>query len=144
MKWNRRARRIFAWLTPVVGALLLTQPAVTQSRPQRPATYPALPSETPETLVPVADSFDYVKRDVMIPMRDGVKLHTAIVVPKGATHAPILLTRTPYNVTELTGHANSAHLGAILNGYDNATEVVVEDLHDGASRDRVRPGRSGQ
>ena len=43
--------------------------------PQRPAPaqYPALPSETPATFEPVTDSFDYVKRDVMIPMRDGVQ-----------------------------------------------------------------------
>jgi putative CocE/NonD family hydrolase len=41
--------------------------------------------------------FDYVKRVEMIPMRDGVKLYTVIVIPKGATHAPIMLTRTPYN-----------------------------------------------
>lgn len=40
---------------------------------------------------------DYVKRTVMIPMRDGVKLFTVIVVPKGARRAPMLLTRTPYN-----------------------------------------------
>ena len=48
----------------------------------------------------------------MIPMRDGVKLHTVILVPKGAKRAPILLTRTPYNANELTSHAHSAHLGA--------------------------------
>ena len=28
---------------------------------------------------------DYVKREVMIPMRDGTKLYTVIVIPKGAT-----------------------------------------------------------
>jgi uncharacterized protein len=70
--------------------------------------------------------FDYTRRDVMIPMRDGVKLHTVILVPKGAKGAPILLTRTPYNATDLTTHANSAHLGPILTGYDNATDVIVE------------------
>ena len=43
----------------------------------------------------------------MIPMRDGVKLHTVILVPKGASRAPILLTRTPYNATELTSHARA-------------------------------------
>jgi len=32
---------------------------------------------------------------VMIPMRDGVKLYTVIMLPKGAHDAPILLTRTP-------------------------------------------------
>src|SRR5579864_5180341 len=86
----------------------------------------SLPSEMPEKLTPVTDSFDYVKRDVMIPMRDGVKLHTLIVIPKGAKNAPILLTRTPYNASALTSHAQSSHLGPILNGYDNALEVILE------------------
>jgi len=62
----------------------------------------------------------------MIPMRDGVKLHTVILVPRGARGAPILLTRTPYDANVLTSHAQSAHLGPILNGYDNATEVIVD------------------
>ncbi len=48
----------------------------------------SLPSETPDKLEPVTDSFDYVKRDVMIPMRDGVKLHTVILIPKGAKMRP--------------------------------------------------------
>ncbi len=86
----------------------------------------SLPSETPEKLVPVTDSFDYVKRDVMIPMRDGVKLHTVIVIPKGAKNAPILLTRTPYNASAQVGHADSSHLAPILNGYDNALDVIVD------------------
>ena len=85
----------------------------------------SLPSETPEKFTPITDSFDYIKRDVMIPMRDGVKLHTVIVIPKGAKHAPILLTRTPYNATTQVSHAASSHLGPILNGYDNAMEVIV-------------------
>jgi predicted acyl esterase len=38
----------------------------------------------------------YVTRTVMIPMRDGVKLKTFIILPKGATNAPIVLSRTPY------------------------------------------------
>ena len=93
---------------------------------RRRRSIPRLPSETPAKFEPVTDSFDYVRRDVMIPMRDGVKLHTVILVPKGAKGAPILLTRTPYNATELTSHAQSAHLGPILDGYDNATDVIVE------------------
>src|SRR5689334_12393406 len=40
---------------------------------------------------------DYTKRVEMIPMRDGVKLYTVVVIPKGAKDAPIILTRTPYN-----------------------------------------------
>jgi putative CocE/NonD family hydrolase len=85
-----------------------------------------LPSETPVQLKPVTDTFDYTRREVMIPMRDGVKLHTVILIPKGAHSAPILLTRTPYNASDLTSHANSSHLGPILEGYDNAVDVIVE------------------
>ena len=85
-----------------------------------------LPSEVPQKFEPTNDSFEYMRREVMIPMRDGIKLHTVIIVPKGAKRAPILLTRTPYNATELTSHAASSHLGPILNGYDNALEVIVE------------------
>ena len=96
------------------------------SNPSQPK-YPALPSEIPSTFVPSTESFDYKKRDVMIPMRDGVRLHAVIIVPKGAKHAPILLTRTPYGATALTSHSESSHLGPILQGYDNATDVVVED-----------------
>jgi len=76
--------------------------------------------------MPATGGFDHERRDVMIPMRDGVKLHTVILVPKDAKGAPILLTRTPYNATELTTHAHSAHLGSNLYGYDNATDVIVE------------------
>jgi putative CocE/NonD family hydrolase len=85
-----------------------------------------LPSEMPARIEPVTSSFDYVRREVMIPMRDGVKLHTVILVPKGAKDAPILLTRTPYDADALTNHATSTHLGPTLSGYDNATEVIVE------------------
>jgi hypothetical protein len=61
----------------------------------------------------------------MIPMRDGVKLHTVILVPKGAHRAPILLTRTPYDATATTSYAQSAHLAPELNGYDNALQVII-------------------
>src|SRR5262245_22138364 len=88
-----------------------------------------LPSETPQQLKPTNDGFEYERRDVMIPMRDGVKLHTVIIVPKTATankKAPILLTRTQYNAIETTSHANSSDLGPNLSGYDNAMDVIIE------------------
>ncbi|HKN16541.1 MAG TPA: CocE/NonD family hydrolase [Candidatus Sulfotelmatobacter sp.] len=112
-----------ACLSVVAGALLFPEPSAAQTvTPQ----YSALPSETPIKIQPVNDSFEYVRREVMIPMRDGVKLHTVIIVPKGAKGAPILLTRTPYDASGLTSHAQSSHLGPILQGYDNATDVIVE------------------
>ena len=103
---------------------LFVHTAVAQTAP--PPQYPGLPSETPASIQPVTDGFDYVKRDVMVPMRDGVRLHTVILVPNGARSAPILLTRTPYDATALTSHAASSHLGPILYGYDNPTDVIVE------------------
>ncbi len=107
----------------LVGALLVFAETTTA---QRPSQTPTLPSERPEKLEPTNYGFDYVRREVMIPMRDGVKLHTVILVPKGAKNAPILLTRTPYNASELTTHTQSSHLGPSLYGYDNATDVIVE------------------
>ena len=89
--------------------------------------YPALPSEIPAKFVESTGSFDYAKRDVMIPMRDGIKLHTVILVPKGAHGAPMLLTRTPYDADSMASHAQSSHLGPTLEGYDNPTDVIVED-----------------
>src|SRR6202171_1688745 len=100
------------------GACLFIEPSTGRAQ--------TLPNETPDKFTPTNDGFDYVRREVMIPMRDGVKLHTVILVSKGAKRAPILLTRTPYNATDLTKHINSSHLGPSLYGYDNATDVIVE------------------
>jgi putative CocE/NonD family hydrolase len=100
--------------------------ALSAAQTSQPAISSSLPSETPATFHAVTDSFDYARREAMIPMRDGVKLHTVILVPRGAKGAPILLTRTPYNASGLVGHAASSHLGPILSGYDNATEVILE------------------
>jgi uncharacterized protein len=116
-----RALTLFALL---LGALSLPGRAVAQAPPP-PATSP-LPSEMPAQFKPATYGFDYERRDVMIAMRDGVKLHTVILVPKGAKNAPILLTRTPYDATALTSHSYSSHLGPSLHGYDNALEVILE------------------
>jgi len=119
--------RTFTSLSKGLAALLLTfGPAAAQtSAPQ--TTPPAtLQSEMPQKFEPTNHGFDHVRRDVMIPMRDGVKLHTVILIPRGARGAPVLLTRTPYDASALTSHAESSHLGPILQGYDNATDVIVE------------------
>ncbi len=103
--------------------------AQTNEKPQSAPKYPNYPSETPDTVKPATATFDHERREVMIPMRDGVKLFTVILVPRSATKtkpAPILLTRTPYSADELTNRAHSSHLGPALWGYDNATEVIVE------------------
>src|SRR5215468_8179568 len=80
-------------------------------------TAPLTPDIPSKFNVPTASN-DYVKRDVMIPMRDGVKLHTVIVVPKGARSAPILLTRTPYNASDRAQRSRSPHMVVTLPLFD--------------------------
>ncbi len=120
-RFRRRLLPVF-----ILGIACALGPLAAQTPGPAAPQYPKFPSETPATLTPTRDGFDHARREVMIPMRDGVKLHTVILVPTGAAHAPILLTRTPYDADALTTHADSAHLGPTLEGYDNATDVIVE------------------
>jgi hypothetical protein len=117
-------------LIPLAAMLVALSSSVDPAAAQTPATPASTPAtlqnETPTKFEPTNEGFDYARRDVMIPMRDGVRLHTVILVPKNARGAPILLTRTPYNATALTSHAESSHLASVLTGYDNATDVIVE------------------
>jgi uncharacterized protein len=114
--------RIAVFAAVIIFGLIGVQTSGGQSQ----SSPTGLPSEMPARIEPATSSFDYVRREVMIPMRDGVRLHTVILVPKGAKSAGILLTRTPYDADAQTNQAASAHLGPALSGYDNATEVIVE------------------
>jgi putative CocE/NonD family hydrolase len=71
-------------------------------------------SDIPAKFTAPLTGYDYTKREAMIPMRDGVKLHTVIVVPKGAKNAPVLLTRTPYNADKRTARNDSPSMLATL------------------------------
>jgi uncharacterized protein len=77
-------------------------------------------SDIPKSFVPPVGDRDYVKREAMIPMRDGVRLHTVIVVPKGAANAPILLTRTPYSASGRASRNHSPHMLSVLPESDEA------------------------
>src|SRR5258707_4024346 len=101
--------RIAVFVAVLISGLI----GVQTSRGQSQSSSTGLPSEMPARIEPVTSSFDYVRREAMIPMRDGVKLHTVILVPKGAKNAGILLTRTPYDADTQTNHA-SAYLGPTL------------------------------
>ncbi|MCM3872581.1 MAG: CocE/NonD family hydrolase, partial [Pyrinomonadaceae bacterium] len=68
---------------------------------------------------------DYVRREVMVPMRDGVKLFTVVVMKKGVTKAPILLSRTPYNASGSTGRVKSQRIVDILEVMD--AEFVTDN-----------------
>ena len=54
----------------------------------------------------------YVKRDHMVPMRDGVKLFTIVYTPRDTTKRyPILLVRTPYSIRPYEPDVYRAVLG---------------------------------
>jgi putative CocE/NonD family hydrolase len=63
-----------------------------------PQSISAQPSEAQKELTKyIADK--YTKREIMVPMRDGVKLFTSVYEPKNKSEKyPILLLRTPYTV----------------------------------------------
>src|SRR5438270_11898964 len=73
----------------------------------KPAPSPATQiSEIPDKFVMPEAEKDYLKRIEMIPMRDGVRLYTVIIVPKGAKDAPIVLTRTPNGTNRYVSNDN--------------------------------------
>jgi putative CocE/NonD family hydrolase len=116
--------KLIATLAAACAVLILALPAAAQpAQPPGETPYmapdtPAAPFEFPRA------SYDYAKRTVMIPMRDGVKLYTVIVVPKGAHDAPILLTRTPYNAKKSAERTLSSRADATLSQMD---EDFVKD-----------------
>lgn len=77
-------------------------------------TPPMTPDITGRRFIVPTEMNNYIKREAMIPMRDGIKLHTVIVVPKKAQHAPILLTRTPYNANDRIERLLSPHMKDLL------------------------------
>jgi uncharacterized protein len=102
---------------PIVTALFMICPPVNCQ------TAPLTPDIPAKYEAPNA-SYDYVKRVVMIPMRDGVKLFTVIVIPRGVKNAPMILTRTPYNAAKRAERFRSPHVLATLPQGD---EIFVAD-----------------
>src|SRR4051812_27836058 len=104
--------RHFLFVTFVAFMAVATGAA--QSTANSNAAQGASVSDTPAKFVPKTDAFDYDKREVMVPMRDGVKLKTFILVPKNAKGAPMLLDRTPYDAEERVARFHSPHMAAAV------------------------------
>ena len=94
----------FALLAPITGA-----PTVVGALAS-PATQV---SEIPDKFVMPEAEKDYLRRTEMIPTRDGVKLYTVIIIPKGAKDAPIVLSRTPNNATRLFSNNDPSMAGLV-------------------------------
>ncbi len=79
----------------------------------------------------------FSKRDVMIPTRDGVKLHTEIYTPKNASGPlPFMITRTPYGLND-DKDGYSRLLGLYTDMWPAGYIFVMQDI-------RGRYGSEGQ
>ncbi len=101
-------------------AVVMSVAALTVTAQQ--SKFPA--DELTPNFKPPAQQSDFEKRVVMVPMRDGTKLYTVIVVPNGAKGAPILLTRTPYNAASRAARSKS---GRMIEALPLSDENFVED-----------------
>jgi putative CocE/NonD family hydrolase len=81
------------------------------------------PGDIPAQFQPADQDFDFVKRIVMIPMRDGVRLNTVLLLPRGAARAPMLIERTPYGAEKAAQRSASPHLAANLRSGDDIVAV---------------------
>jgi len=100
----------FAFLVAALVSLTAqTQPAVQPGGdiPQnfKPTFTPPPGGDIPRSFSAPRGDFQYVRREAMIPMRDGAKLYTVLIVPKGATRFPIMLDRTPYSADKATSRS---------------------------------------
>ncbi|MBI3990470.1 MAG: CocE/NonD family hydrolase, partial [candidate division NC10 bacterium] len=69
--------------------------------------------------------FDYtIEKNVMIPMRDGVRLAADLYLPKGTGPFPVIVERTPYDKTGPVSAAASNPTYYAARGY----AVVVQDV----------------
>ncbi|PAL25685.1 CocE/NonD family hydrolase [Sphingopyxis sp. GW247-27LB] len=114
--------RSFLFVT--LSAFALTSASVTGAAETAAPKSAPVASDIPDKFVIPEQNADYDKRVEMIPMRDGTKLYTVIVVPKGAKNAPIVLTRTPYNAK---GRANRMDSPSMLSTLPLADEIFVKD-----------------
>ena len=109
-------------LTPLIASFLLA-PIVALPAAADPVT-----PMTPDVVAaydPVLPGADFIRREVMIPMRDGTKLYTAIVMKKGTRNAPILLARSPYDA-----HADT-HRTVSLRAVDVVSALDADFVTDG-------------
>jgi putative CocE/NonD family hydrolase len=110
----------FRKIVLVAAAFLMAAPVLAESHVQpavRPGGdiprnfQPAVPpipkgGDIPQHFTAPRAEFQYVRREVMIPMRDGVKLYAVLIIPKAAGKFPIMLDRTPYSADKATSRGN--------------------------------------
>nr|WP_310476380.1 CocE/NonD family hydrolase [Sandarakinorhabdus sp.] len=106
----------------IVAATLLLATTATAQTPPMPT--PTMQPDIGARFDAVTPAADYVRREIMVPMRDGVKLFTVVVMKKGTSGGPMLLTRTPYSADKTTSRNVSLQISEIL---PVADKELVED-----------------
>ena len=102
-------------LAAPLAAEIHVQPAVTPGgdipAEFHPTFAPPYPpgGDVPQKFAAPRSAFQYVRREAMIPMRDGARLYTVLIIPRGASAAagkfPIMLDRTPYSAEKGTARS---------------------------------------
>ena len=99
----------------VAGSLLsIVSVALAQDVPRVTPMTPDVADKYEQTL-PTAD---FIRREAMVPMRDGIKLYTTIVMKKGTANGPMLLSRSPYDAHESTHRVASQRIVDIVEAMD--------------------------
>ncbi|WP_447763458.1 CocE/NonD family hydrolase [Sphingopyxis panaciterrae] len=111
------------WFAALAASALTVPSVYSKAQVAAPSAVPP-GGDIPEKFTAPTRENDYDKRVEMIPMRDGTKLYTVIVVPKGAKNAPIVLTRTPYDAK---GRASRSDSSSMLSTLPLADEMFVKD-----------------
>src|SRR6187431_3005037 len=101
-------------MTHLTGFVLIlaaiSQNAAAQTSPPVTPMTPDVIDKYEQTL----PSADFIRREAMIPMRDGTKLYTVVVMKKGTANGPILLSRSPYDAHHSTHRVASQRIVDIL------------------------------
>jgi len=106
MNLNKLALATLAFASTAIASADV-QPAVRPGGDIPQAFHPTVPpipkgGDIPSQFNAPRGEFQYIRREVRIPMRDGAKLYAVLIIPKGAGKFPIMLDRTPYSADKST------------------------------------------
>src|SRR5258708_32565909 len=90
-------------MRPAIHVILISIAATLCSADEASPTAP-LKSEIPPVFTANTESFDYVRRTEMIPIHDGVKPFTGILIPPGGPNYPPLLSPTDRRAPPARSH----------------------------------------
>ena len=106
MTLSKFALVVLAFASSAIAAADV-QPAVQPGGDIPQAFHPTVPpipkgGDIPQQFNAPRGEFQYVRREVRIPMRDGAKLYAVLIIPRQPGKFPIMLDRTPYSADKAT------------------------------------------